>query len=203
MNTLENIDFNHQVTKALTITSVTSLMGEYFDNKYYTLTASDRIDFQAYSYLDYLILPLLGEKEQFRIAGFLKFHLNADNEKVLAFKESLNKIVVLDDLVELLILLKYVSQANLNKQGNFDINIYACIYSFRQMKNLKDLNSNSQKLQIALVNPRDNKDTIMPMQKNVETLLTQTEYLQQQIDSKISLLNCINILHKKEGRLSV
>lgn len=202
MQRVENMEQNHYISKTIAYVSISKLLGEFIDPKYFNLEPEQTLDLAPASYFDYMVLPLLHDDEQFNLHTFLLGYFEGDTDKVAAFKYAMDKISVYEDVVEMIMLLKMVSDQC--KYSGFDAKVKLCVYYYMQMKKLKELHLESNKLQIQL---HDQKINLINrgMQNHAlgnvgsEMLLEKIDLFHKKSDSKINLLNCINLLYKKDG----
>ena len=99
--------------------SIKSVLAYFFDSDYQIVDLDDIYEFKVSEMIDYLMIPLLNENEIFTLNSFITGHLRNSPSLLFSFIESINKILVFDDLIELILLIK--AHISFNGKPDFEI----------------------------------------------------------------------------------
>ncbi|MFN0048069.1 MAG: hypothetical protein ACKVOU_02975 [Cytophagales bacterium] len=194
MRNIESIDDSHQICKQLALKSISDLMAEYFDQNLDRLTQTGEISLPLASYFDYFMLPLFNEVETFNLNIFIAKNF-PQKELQVCLKTALNDIIIFEDAVEMLILVKKIHEEQNNDPSDFDLKVLICTFYFRQMKQLKLLHAHINSLNLAQYRAKMHTN-LAEKSSNTIAKTSVLENYKLRFNSKLQLLNAIYMFQK-------
>lgn len=202
MNYVNQFEQKFNAEKLLTSEALRELLGAYVEEKFYDIEPYDALDLHTGSYLDYLMLPFLGENQIFSLSEFEKYCFN-DLADRYSFHTTLNQIKIYEDVIELLMLIKRITENDYEWECNEQKNLQLCVSYFEQIRQMNALLIECKSLMIDL---HSHKLSCLKsnglVNENIEYtqhLLEKVQKFNQRVESKRALVKCMDLLFKHQS----